>query len=83
MKIKKFEEFQSVNESKIPFDDEIIIELKKLYKNTKMEKYGNIDERIIQLMQLHSKWIEKAKIHYSAEEIALKLIKYEKDMKTI
>ena len=81
MKIKKFEQF--VNESKIPFDDEIIFELKKLYKDTNIEKIGITDQRIKLLMGLHSKWLEKAKTHYSAEEIASKLFQYDKNLGNI
>ena len=80
MEIKKFEQFEYKNESKIPFDDDIIDELKKLYKNSKMDKTGMTDERINQLMHLHSKWLEIAKKHYNAKEIACKLIKYDKDL---
>ena len=77
MKLKKFNE----NENKIPFDDDIKIELRKLYKNTITYKSNIVEERIEQLMNLHSKWLNIAKQHYSAEDIAKKLVgvKYQKE----
>lgn len=79
MKLKKFNE----NENKIPFDDDIKMELRKLYKNTIIDKANMIEERIDQLMNLHLKWLNIAKQHYSAEDIAKKLFKYDKDLGNI
>lgn len=76
MKLKKFNE----SENKIPFDDDIKMELRKLYKNTIIDKTNMMEERIEQLLNLHSKWLNIAKHHYSAEVIAEKLFKYDKDL---
>ena len=71
---------ESINESTIPFDDDISNELRKLYKNTITEKTGAVEERIKSLLNLHSKWLETARKHYSAEDIANKLFKYDRDI---
>lgn len=77
---KTINENSNINESTIPFEDEITIELKKLYKGTIVDKTDSIDKRVDQLLSLHSKWLEIAKKHYNAEEIAKKLFKYDKDL---
>lgn len=77
MRLKKFKE---INESKLAFDDEIKDELRKLYKNTMFDKSNTINDRIEDLIQLHSKWLGMARDKYSAEEIAKKLFKYDKDL---
>jgi hypothetical protein len=80
--IKKFNKFISENTSyKIAFDDDIKNELKKLFAGSVYDDTNSIDYRIDHLLKIHNTWLEKyAKKLYSAEEIAKKLIKYEKDI---
>lgn len=81
--IIKFDDF--VNEEilgsgdqlSLPTDEEITIELRKLYKGSDTEKYGLVEQRIKQLMQIHAKWGEMAKQHYNAGEMARKLFQYD------
>ena len=64
----------------LSFDDDIKNELKNLLSNTKFGKYGILDQRVVQLMNIHAKWLEMAKKKYSAEEIAEKLFTYQKNL---
>ena len=67
--------------NKLPFEEEIKRELRKLYSGSIYDKVGKIDDRIDQLFNIHNKWLNTAKKTYSAEEIADKLFKYEKNLK--
>jgi|694.fasta_scaffold31353_11 hypothetical protein len=67
--------------TKLPFDEEIKRELRKLYSGSIYDKIGKIDDRIDQLFNIHNKWLDMAKKRYSANEIADKLFKYEKSLK--
>jgi hypothetical protein len=67
--------------TKLPFDEEIKRELRKLYSGSIYDKIGKIDDRIDQLFNIHNKWLDMAKKRYSANEIADKLFKYEKNLK--
>jgi hypothetical protein len=80
--IKKFNEF--INEEvlgsgqlTLPTDEEIAKELRELYKGSVTEKAGLVEQRIEQLLRIHSKWGEAAKQHYNASEIARKLFQYD------
>jgi hypothetical protein len=75
--METYSEFNKENQKSIAFDEEIISELKKVYKDTNYAKTGILDQRIEQLMSIHRVWIEKAKTLYSAKEIAEKLYKSE------
>jgi hypothetical protein len=77
----KTELMDSINEdvSKIPFDDDIKISLKKLYKGSVYDKTGRVDDRIDTLLNIHKTWLNVAKKLYSADEIADKLFKSEKN----
>jgi hypothetical protein len=72
------EEFLGSNEQfTLPTDEEIANELRKLYKGSLTERTGLVEQRIKQLMSIHSKWGEMAKQHYNAGEIARKLFQYD------
>jgi len=81
--IKKFDEF--INEEilgsgeqlTLPTDEEIANELRKLYKDSVAERTGLVEQRIQQLMDIHSTWGKIAKQHYNAGEIARKLLQYD------
>lgn len=81
--IKKFDEF--INEEilgsggqfTLPTDEEIANELRNLYKGSVTERTGLVEQRIEQLLRIHSKWGEMAKQHYNAGEIARKLFQYD------
>jgi hypothetical protein len=81
--IKKFNDFLneeilgSDNQSKLPIDEEIVNELRKLYRGTVTERTGLVEQRIEQLLNIHSKWLEMARQHYNANEIAEKLFQYD------
>lgn len=77
MKLNRF------NENKLAFDDDIKDELRKLYKNTSFEKTNLVEDRIKDLIGLHSKWLDMSRDKYSAEDIAKKLFKYDKDLGNI
>jgi hypothetical protein len=86
--IKKTEGFRNIknwkqfNENYIAFDEEIERELEKLF-----DTYGapfNIPtaaDRVEQLMNIHSKWLDVARKNYDAEEIAKMLFKYELNLR--
>jgi hypothetical protein len=76
--ITKFNDF--MNESTLPFNDYIHKELSLLFRGSIYDKTNSIDNRIEQLISMHSKWLEIAKKHYSAEEIAKKLYQYDKNL---
>jgi hypothetical protein len=65
---------------KIAYDENIIEELKKLYKGTNFDKIGIVEDRINNLLSLHTKWLDKARIHYGAKKIAEILFKYETNL---
>ena len=68
------------------FDDEIKQELKKLFANTKFGKPEYVDfinQRIEQLLDLHAKWLVRAKELYGAEEIAQKLFTYDQNLNKV
>ncbi len=81
--IKKFGEFineeilGSGDQLSLPTDEEIAIELRKMYKGSVTERVGLVEQRIKQLLELHAKWGEMAKQHYNAGEMARKLFQYD------
>ncbi len=76
--ITKFNNF--INESALPFNDDIHKELTLLFRGSVYDKTNGIDDRIRQLIRLHSNWLETAKKYYTAEEIAKKLYQYDKNI---
>lgn len=69
-------------ESGLSLDDQIKNNLRNLYQSSTFGKAGqpHIDNRINQLFDVHAKWLSMAKQHYSAEEIARVLFKYEQNL---
>lgn len=78
-KINNFVEFINEND-KFAFDDEIKYELKRYLKNTIWDKVGTIDKRVDELIEIHNKFIDNVRDKMSANEIAERLFKYEKNI---
>ena len=82
MKLKKYNDF--VNEEilgsgsrfKLPTEEEIADELRKLFKESKFDKTNKMEEKIEQLLQLYKEWDEDDKQSYDAGELARKLLQY-------
>ncbi len=69
--------------SKLPqiaYDEAIKDVLRILYKGSIYDTVNKVDERIDQLFSIHAVWLDKAKKHFSAMEIAKKLFTYEKNL---
>ena len=71
---------ENKNTVKIGFDDEIKNELKRYLQNTVWNKVGGIDNRVDQLMKLHSKFISFVRNKMSDDEIDKRLFQYEKNI---
>jgi hypothetical protein len=81
--LKLFEEFtlpQDYKQDSIPFDEEIADELRKLFKGSKVEKYGLMEDTIKRLLDLHRKWIDMGKKLYGTADIARRLYQYQKNI---
>jgi hypothetical protein len=78
--ISKFEDYIKENQLTIATDEEIISELRNLLKGSKYDKGGIIEQRADQLVKIQAPWIKLVRDKLSAEEIASKLITYEKNL---
>jgi hypothetical protein len=65
--------------NKFAFDDAIKYELKRYLQGTVYAKVDKTDERAIELMNIHKKFIDNVKNKMSADEIAKRLFEYEKN----
>lgn len=71
---------QSINETTIAFDDDIIKLLQDLLENVPFPYKGDTLERATQLVNLHKKFIDFNRSVLSAEDIANRLFKYDQDI---
>lgn len=68
---------------KLAFDDEIKYELERYLDRTLYGKVSRTNERAIQLMCIHRKFIDNIKEQKSADEIAKILFDYEKNLNNL
>lgn len=73
------DKIEKVNEEFVPFYGDIQNELKKLLQNTVWKEVDAVDTRVEQLLSMHRKFIDFAMDRLTAEEIAQKLYKYDKN----